>query len=70
MGERKNRKNTNTTLTASESEEHEGVDEEELDDIDDHASEGDLERSEVGIDAEDVHQLEGGENVGGGEETL
>lgn len=59
-----------TKLTASEGEEHEGVNEEEFDDIDDHPSKRNLEGSKVGVDAEDVHQLEGGEDVGGGEETL
>lgn len=48
-------------LTASESEEHQTVDEEELDDIDDHAPERDLQRPQVRVYGEQVHQFEGTE---------
>lgn len=45
-------------------------DEKELEDVDDHTPEGDLERTQMGVDGEDVDQLEGTEDVGGCEKTL
>lgn len=45
-------------LTATEGEEHERVDEEELDDVDDHSAQRYLQRPEVGVDAEYVNQLQ------------
>lgn len=46
-------------LTTSKSEEHKTVDEEELDDIDDHPPERDLQRPEVRVDGEQMHQFQG-----------
>ena len=45
-------------------------DEEELEDVEDHASERDLQRSEVRIDGEHVDDLQRAEDVRGGEEAL
>jgi hypothetical protein len=44
-------------LTTAKCKEHKGVDEEELKNIDNHATKRDLERSQVRIDTEYVHQL-------------
>ena len=45
-------------LTTPEGKQHKGIQEEELHDVKDHAAKGDLQRSEMRIDAEDVHQFE------------
>jgi hypothetical protein len=57
-------------LTASERKQHQGIDNQELYDVDDHASERNLQRSQVGIDGEEMHELEGGEDVGCRKETF
>lgn len=49
---------TQGTHTTSEREKHEHVNEEELDDIDHHSAQRDLQGSQVRVNAEDVHQLE------------
>lgn len=46
------------TLTTTEGKQHESVQEEELEDVEDHAAERDLQRPEVRVDAEDVDQFE------------
>lgn len=45
-------------LTTTKRKQHESIQEEELDDIEDHAAERNLQRSEVRVDAEDVDQFE------------
>ena len=45
-------------------------DEEELEDVDDHPTEGDLEGTQVRVDREQVYQLQGTEYVGGGKQAL
>lgn len=52
-------------LTARKSKKHQHVNEEELDNIDDHSSQGDLQRPQVGVYGEDVHQLEEREDHAG-----
>lgn len=46
-------------LTTGKGEENQRIDEEELDDVDDHTSQRDLQRSQVRVDGEQVDQLEG-----------
>lgn len=56
--------------TATESEQHQRVDEEELDDVDDHPAERDLQRPQVRIDRENMDELEEGEDHAGGKGSL
>jgi hypothetical protein len=52
-------------ITASKCKQHEHVDEEELDDVDNHSAERDLQRPQMGVNAEDMHQLEKAANSTG-----
>jgi hypothetical protein len=45
-------------ITASKRKQHEHVDEEELNDVNNHSAERDLQRPQMGVNAEDMHQLE------------
>ena len=49
---------------------HDQVHAAKLHDVHDHAPQRDLQRAQVGVDGEDVDELEGAEDVGGGEEGL
>ncbi len=55
---------------ATECEEDEDVEDHPLEDVDDHFAEWNLEGSEVGVDAEDVDQLEVGRDHAGGKHAL
>lgn len=57
-------------LTAGESENNQDVEHEELQYIEHHSTERDLQRAQVRVDAEDVDQLEAAEDVGGGEQAF
>ncbi len=57
-------------LTTRESEEDEDKEGDELHDVHDHPAERDLERPQVRVHAEDVDELEVGEDVGRGEKAL
>lgn len=46
------------TLTAGEGKQREEVEEDELENVNDHPRERHLQGPQVGVDAEDVHQLE------------
>ena len=54
----------------AEGKEDKEVEDEPLGDVDSHPTEGDLERTEVGIDGEDVDQLEEGGDHAGAEQAL
>ena len=57
-------------LTARESKKDEEEERGELEDVHDHPGERDLQRPEVRVHAEDVDELQVGEDVGRGEEAL
>jgi hypothetical protein len=45
-------------ITASKGKQNQHVDEEELNDVNNHSAERNLQRPQMGVNAEDVHQLE------------
>lgn len=47
-----------SSLTTGEGKQHQRVDEEELYDVDDHSTERDLKRSQVGINRKEMDELE------------
>lgn len=51
-------------------EQHQTVDEEELEDVQEHSAQGDLQGAQVGVGSEEADEAQGAEDVGDGKQCL